>query len=178
MPLKSGSRVCAKAAAVMNSAATTRVVFMALFPRFVVAEPELDAVAVGEGHLPHESEVGSVLRVIPENRDRLSLPEVCARDAGPAGGAGTEARKRPWRHLAARVFHVEVDIHVRVDPLDFRHRALQRHRLVDVELRRERMMRRERCARERERSDRAKKNSFHGGNTPVHVSNSSPNNLT
>src|ERR1700758_2231524 len=77
MPLRSGSRVCASAnAGVMNTAATTRGVFMALLLCFVVAEPELDGVAVGEGHLPHEGEVGRVLRVIPENRDRLPLPEV------------------------------------------------------------------------------------------------------
>src|SRR5215470_17489305 len=102
--------------------------------RLVVAEPELDAVAVGKCHLPHERKVGRVLRVITRDGDRLALTEVRAGDARAARRARAQARERPRGHFAGRVLHVQIDVHVGVHPLDLGDRALQRDRLVDVEL--------------------------------------------
>ena len=63
---------------------TRRNLGMALLSRLIVAEPELDAVAVGKRHLPHEREVGRVLGVVTADRDRLALAEVGPRDARAA----------------------------------------------------------------------------------------------
>src|SRR5215471_20943804 len=119
-----------------------------LLLRLVVAEPEFDLVAVGKRHTTHEPEVGSVLRVIAEHCHLLTLPKARARHAGAARRRGAEARKRPWRHFATRILHVEVDVNVWVHPLHSRHCARECDRLVDVELRRKRVMRKHWRARE------------------------------
>src|SRR5262249_50161229 len=119
-----------------------------LLLRLVVAKPEFDLVAVGKRHTAHEPEVGSVLRMIPEHSHLLALPKARARHAGAARRRGAEARERPWCHFATRILHVKVDVNVRVHPLYFRHCARECDRLVDIELRRKRMMRKHRNASE------------------------------
>src|SRR5205085_7778443 len=101
------STVCANAndgsAQTKNAETKNDLFIFVLFLRFVVAQPQFDAVAVGERHLPHESEIRRVLRVVALDRHGLALAEVRARDAGAARGRGTQARQRPRRHLPARV---------------------------------------------------------------------------
>src|SRR5215831_19212112 len=46
-----------------------------LLLRLVVAEPELNLVAVGKRHAAHEAEVGPVLRVIREHGHLLAWPK-------------------------------------------------------------------------------------------------------
>src|SRR5262249_14377904 len=82
----------------------------------------------------------SVLRQRAVDRDRVAdLQRI---------GAPAVARERIWRsalalprlHGAFVVLHVQIDPDVRVLPFEFRHRALQRDRLVRVELGGKRVM--------------------------------------
>src|SRR6185436_20929105 len=79
----------------------------------------------------------------------------------PIQGAWRSALDRPVLGAAARAGDVDVEINVRVGPLDSRDAALERDRLVGVVLRGKRMMRRERqaggqdCERYQESCDRA-----------------------
>ncbi len=82
-----------------------------------------------------------------------SAKVIVRRNARLAPSRARKRRHRPLRHRALVVFHVQVDVDVRVDPVDLGDRSLQRDRLVDVVFRLEGAMRqrRSRGAQQRER---------------------------
>src|SRR3977135_1753490 len=75
------------------------------------------------------------------NCHRLALTEHRPGDANTANSSRAEARERPLRDLPALVLGIDVDVQMRIDPFDLRDDALERERLLDVELSREGMMR-------------------------------------
>src|SRR4029450_4759063 len=106
-----------------------------------IAQPDLDRVAVVEGYLPEEPEVlGTLTGGIAFHRHDLADAEGLFAHPFGAHASGTERLERPLGNGAFVVLDVEMDIDVRVYPFDLRDGPLQRHRLVDVELRLERVM--------------------------------------
>src|SRR5205807_2338243 len=83
----------------------------------------------------------AVLRPVTFHDDIDAEREI--RFAQPAAekSAGAAEFDRPVDGLAIVAFHVEENPTVWVDPVELRQRAFQRYRLVDIELSRERMMR-------------------------------------
>src|SRR5579862_2678534 len=105
--------------------------------------------AVGQNNL---AGVGDFIVVFgAESFDGYLIPGF-QRIARPAH-AGQRVRSAvftlPMRHLALFIGHIEVDPDVRVGPFYFGHGPLQRHRLLDVELSREGVMRENRRARQK-----------------------------
>src|SRR6185503_9628904 len=106
-----------------------------------IAQPDLNRVAVVERYLPEEPEVlGTITGCVAFQRYDLADAERLFAHSFSAHAPGTKRFKRPLAEDALVVLHIEMHVDVRVHPLDLRDGALQRHRLVDVELSLERVM--------------------------------------
>ena len=110
---------------------------------------------VGERHVAAVRAIGAVLRTVAVHDDFGPHGKRLPGQAAPQQRIGRAAFDHPPLHRAVGLLDVDVDPGVRVDPFDPDHGALQLHRLVEVEFRRERMVRQRRRRRERDgRGDR------------------------
>src|SRR5690606_28540759 len=110
---------------------------------------EEQPLAVAEQERPPDRRVAPVSSLIPLDRQLRARRHRLRRDPPPEQRVRAAAFDHPRHRLAVVADDLEMEPRMRIDPLDLRDRALQLHRPVDRELRRERVVRRRRSAHER-----------------------------
>ena len=126
---------------------------LAVLRRAGARRPHEQGATVGEGNVAPVGAHASVLRLVArDDDDRADLDRI-ARDAVALQRVRRAASTIQIFALAVGGLVLHVDPRVRIDPLDLGYRALQGHRRVGVEFRRERVMGKDRdSCRERDES--------------------------
>ena len=83
----------------------------------------------------------AVARSVTADRDLDARGEIVLPESAPQQLRRAAGLERPVLDRAVRALHVDMDPAVRVDPLHLGEHTLQSDRLLDVEFRRERVMR-------------------------------------